>query len=359
MGKRQARGDDKALSVLKRAARHSRDGKTVTLTFGTNEFLALLLNWACHTLSVGVHWFSLVAMDHKLHHALLHSPLRRHTLLLPRVRQNLTITKLNVIGERQRFGLFALEAGYNVLHSDADAWWIRDPWSLLAAGDIVAERIWGKPLSVVNYWGAAICTGFYFLRSTPAVILLARQVQSEIVRKRARQPAWQASDQYFINVLLHQYGVEWAGARMASMSSMASRFTDHNSSIGLVTTPVGSLRLVMLSHSRVPRACPMLSPAELSSLAQPHGARGGRVAGKARWWRSLLTTAVALHCFPPDTQAPGEKRAIFMGHPKHTNAEQIFAMHQRLWLLRRAADSISGLERTDELCSPAPAPAGK
>ena len=62
------------------------------------------------------------------------------------------------------------------------------------AGDIVAERIWGKPLSVVRAWGAGICTGFYYLRSTAAVIAVAREVQAEIVRKRQRQPDWQVSD---------------------------------------------------------------------------------------------------------------------------------------------------------------------
>eukprot|EP00965_Chrysotila_dentata_P262756 6214664-Pleurochrysis_carterae.AAC.1 len=45
-----------------------------------------------------------------------------HVVLLPRVAQSLvTITKLNVIGERQRFGVAVLNAGFSVLHADADA----------------------------------------------------------------------------------------------------------------------------------------------------------------------------------------------------------------------------------------------
>jgi len=38
--------------------------------------------------------------------------------------------------------------------------------------DVVAERIWGKPLLVVGSWGAAICTGFYCLRHSAATIEL-------------------------------------------------------------------------------------------------------------------------------------------------------------------------------------------
>ena len=140
-------------------------------------------------------------MDSALHSSLLRRPhLNAHVALLP---GNRSISKLNVIGERQRFGLRALEAGLNVVHSDADALWLRDPSPLFVGGDVVAERIWGKPSSVVKAWGAGLCTGFYFLRATRAVQALARTVRDEIDRKRARQPTWQASDQYFVNVVLH------------------------------------------------------------------------------------------------------------------------------------------------------------
>ena len=76
-----------------------------------------------------------------------------------------TISKLNVIGERQRFGLRVLEAGYNVLFADLDNIFLKSPEPLLRDGDIIGERIWGRPLSLVRKWGAAICTGFYFVRS--------------------------------------------------------------------------------------------------------------------------------------------------------------------------------------------------
>jgi hypothetical protein len=97
--------------VLRRASRHARDGRTVALVFGTKDFDALLTNWACHALSLGVRWFVLVAMDRELYASFTgRKSLRRHTVLLPRVRAgNVTLTKLNVIGERQRYGLRALE----------------------------------------------------------------------------------------------------------------------------------------------------------------------------------------------------------------------------------------------------------
>ena len=110
-------------------------------------------------------------------------------LLLPRVASGATVvSKLNVIGERQRFGLRVLEAGFNILFADLDAIFLRSPAPLLASGDIIGERIWGRPISVVRRWGAGICTGFYFVRSSSAAVELAREIQSRVAAKAAAAP---------------------------------------------------------------------------------------------------------------------------------------------------------------------------
>eukprot|EP00966_Prymnesium_polylepis_P326187 7382103-Prymnesium_polylepis.1 len=197
------------LALLTRAARSAPGGGTVALVFGTADFLELLLNWACHALRAGVRWFVLVAMDAQLHSALAATPLHGQTLYLPRARDgSIVIDKMSIIGERQRFGLRVLEAGLSIVHSDADALWLRDPWPVLRAGDVVsdratltAERIWGKPPSVVRSWGAAICTGFYYMRSGAPAIALAREVQRQITERTTSTPSWQASDQLVINTV--------------------------------------------------------------------------------------------------------------------------------------------------------------
>lgn len=127
------------------------------------------------------------------------------SLVLPRVASGATeINKLTVIGERQRFGLRVLEAGFNVLFADLDAIFLRSPEPLLRDGDIIGERIWGRPRNVVKKWGAAICTGFYFVRATSANVAIFRKTHFLIAEKRQRQPKWQASDQWAINNALDQ-----------------------------------------------------------------------------------------------------------------------------------------------------------
>lgn len=346
--------DAAARRVLRRAAKSSADGATVALVFATAEFVELLLNWACFALGAGVRWFVLVAMDASLFATLSASPARRHAVLLPRVAGgNVTIDKLSVIGERQRFGAAVLASGLNVVHSDADALWLRDPSPLLAGSDIVAERIWGKPLSVVKDWGAAVCTGFYYLRAGAGTLSVANAVAAQVAAKHARHPGWQTSDQLYLNLVLHRLGVRWAcaargassaGCKMGAFDSMHTRFYDTNGTVGTVGavgtvggTRVsaadgahGPLRILMLAHAHAARACPVLNVAERARLAS-----GGRLGGKPALWRLLLQRAFVLHCFPPGGEAkPGEKRTVFMGHPKHTAAELAFQRQQGLWRLR-------------------------
>ena len=103
------------LDQIKSLASHSAGGETIALIFGTSDFEALLTNWACHAKRIGVRWFALVAMDAQLHTSLLRQPsLRDHAVLLQNIIGNVNITKLNVIGERQRFGLRVLEQGISV-----------------------------------------------------------------------------------------------------------------------------------------------------------------------------------------------------------------------------------------------------
>lgn len=207
------------LRVLQRAASHSADGKTVALVFATNDFAELVLNWCLTAVRAGVRWFTVVAMDESLRSLLVSGGGDAPAVLLPRAQQGVPITKLNIIGERQRFGVQVLAAGLNVVHADADALFLRDPGPLLAEGDIVASRIWGKPLSVVRKWGAGVCTGFYFLRASNATVAFAKRVQRAVAAKAASHAAsWQQSDQYFVNTLLDAMGVAWAAGKMASMA---------------------------------------------------------------------------------------------------------------------------------------------
>jgi len=324
-----------ALKVFRRAASEAWDQRTVIMLFATADFKDLAINWAQASRLIGIRNFVLVAMDPELGQIL-----QKFTdppgLLLPRVASGaVKIEKLNVIGERQRFGLRVLEAGFNVLFADLDAIFLKSPAPLLEDGDIIGERIWGRPISVVKKWGAGICTGFYFVRSQSRVIEIFRKTHFLIAEKRKRQPRWQASDQWAINHAVDAQVVEWeTGEKMKPISDMHTKFYDNASHVG--HTKLIRTKFVVLPHVYVARSCPILK----------HGASKPPASDKAemkKWklWRHLLDTSYVLHCFPPDSMPcpklkHGEKgcdKSVIMGSAVHIHGEVVFDQRQGLWFM--------------------------
>ena len=328
---------DAALAIVRRAVKASWDGNTVILLFATSDFMDLALNFMQAATALDVRNFVLVAMDRKLAEILNRFD-QPPAVMLPRLASGaVRITKLNVIGERQRFGLRVLERGFNVLFMDLDAIMVRSPAPLLTDGDIIGERIWGRPKSIVSKWGAAICTGFYFVRSNPRTIAIFRQTHARIVAKRRKMPRWQASDQWAINHAIDDQGVAWeSGERMQPVSDMHTKFYDNESHVGF-TTALRS-KFVVLPHKRVARSCPILSK---YGLARPPASEPSEVS-KWKIWKRLLDDAYVLHCFPPNsmpcpTLKHGEEgcdKSVIMGHATHIKGEVEFDRAQGMWFMR-------------------------
>ena len=70
--------------------------------------------------------------------------------------------------------LSLLKEGFDVVMSDVDAIWLRNPMPALGVtADVAFQRICYLPNPVVRYWGFATCSGFVFFRATPGGPALA------------------------------------------------------------------------------------------------------------------------------------------------------------------------------------------
>ena len=353
-----------ALKIFRRAAAASWDRKTVIMLFATGDFFDLMVNWAQAARLQGITNFVLVAMDQKLGDVLARFD-APPGLLLPRVASGaVKISKLNVILERQRFGLRVLEAGYNVLFVDLDAILLRSPEPLLRDGDIIGERIWGRPRAIVKIWGAAICTGFYFVRSTPSTIAIMSKSVNTIIHKRRTQPSWQASDQWAINHAINDQVVQWesgacslatqpcrsplaarrsrsplitrhsprttrshlSGTTMKPINDFNTKFYENDSHVG--HTKLLRAKFVVLPHVAVARSCPILKHGAAEPPKEEKVERR-----KFGLWQHLLKTSHVLHCFPPESM-PEDKRVV-MGSKEHIHGEVVFDQRQGLWFMAR------------------------
>jgi len=107
---------------------------------------------------------------------------------------------------------------------------------------------------------------------------------------------------------------------------------------GCTPPPDSQLRLVMLPHAHVPRACPVVQ-------AKDHAAARS---AKTRLFAEMVATSYVLHCFPPGGQPPTSDHShIFMGHPRRTAAEERFLRRVGLWRLR---ESWKGTPTDSAMC---------
>ncbi|CAM9806051.1 unnamed protein product [Ectocarpus sp. 8 AP-2014] len=142
-----------------------------------------------------------------------------------------------------------LNAGQDVLMSDADAIWLGDPTDDLASdvyldSNVVASRaVMTFPL--YHKWGATICMGFAFFRAGGNAIQAFMTVVEEIANEMQ-------NDQMAVNEALDKLDVVWD-----PMSDM--NFTDNTRpGTGVIESITGdgdSLKVTLLPHNKYTRSC--------------------------------------------------------------------------------------------------------
>jgi hypothetical protein len=224
-----------------------------------------------------------------------------------------TVRPASVPNTRHRFWLErfdslarCLEVG-DILHSDADAFWLSPPWELLAesADDLVFSREFGIPRSLVRKWGFVLCCGWFAARSTPATRAFFGHWRALTARRM--------DDQLALNELLAGLGAVWTPARCG----------DHNAARCTVSVDGHRLSILVLDHETITRDPPYAAGNAL--IAHPYFER--------QFFRSYVDL---LHALFDETGGLGK-----VAFPRHeagqpeAKARDISTFHALEWLLSR------------------------
>ena len=134
----------------------------IILTFANESYQRQVLNWAQGMARCRVRNYLVIALDQTTHDFLLQHGIP--TVLLPfggTDRHTISPFRFNVLTE-------ILNLGYDLIHSDADAFWIKDPipeYFTDSSYDMMFSQGTAFPRSVFRQWGFVLCTGFYWSRS--------------------------------------------------------------------------------------------------------------------------------------------------------------------------------------------------
>lgn len=175
-------------------------GRLVVVTTGSTSALSLVLNWVTHAQRVGVTNALVLCMDRALHRRLTALGTAGFDDSGNMARWNQT----HIMRPMQRIFLERFVAittliigGYDVVHSDADCIFLRDPRPFLMAlpADVhmAAQRDLYPELMLEAMGGYAACMGFLYLRSDE---LVARFLEDALHRAQASAYRTNALFQY-------------------------------------------------------------------------------------------------------------------------------------------------------------------
>ncbi|CAM9906685.1 unnamed protein product, partial [Ectocarpus fasciculatus] len=156
-----------------------------------------------------------------------------------------------------------VNAGHDVILSDADALWLADPMKdfslpIIRESSIVASR-GGFPHDLAHQWGSTMCMGFIFFRAAGKRIGEFVAVMNELVLKNA-------NDQVSVNKAAKNLGIVWdkKGSDMRYEKSLAFGGGTIDSLVDDESRP---FRVTLLPHSTYPRICEKTPISETTRVA--------------------------------------------------------------------------------------------
>ncbi len=166
------------------------------IVFANYDYLNVLENWLAAIKKLDINNYVIISLDNKLHKYLkkknINSRLRPCELDLGK----LWIHRVDIVLE-------LLEEGYDVIHSDADAVWIRNPQPFLKelSYDMIFSQgtIW--PPDIHEKWGFVLCCGFFMIRSNDNTRLFVKRLADRVREDK--------DDQVSCNRLLQEDGLTW------------------------------------------------------------------------------------------------------------------------------------------------------
>jgi hypothetical protein len=282
---------------LRRQATHLQTDKQIAVTFISSEYLGVGRIWLAAMKHLGLSNYLVIAGD----------PQARDTLagwgaphvearLLPRAsscdyvsRAGFSAKGLAMTALKFPVVRALLESGLDVVLSDADAMWLRDPVSHLQA-DIAFQRVCYFPSPVADFWGFAACSGFVFVRASQGCVRLLDDCIQE-------QTAVQ-SDQLALNLALLEAGSTWdASAAEESTRPLAANERLRNDFVAKSRVGIGGridrygLKLLALPHHQFWRHAWVPAAADEMVICHPNSPKNDIEKQK-----SLAALGFPLHC---------------------------------------------------------------
>jgi hypothetical protein len=224
------------------------------MTSSTDEYFPVFMNWLVyfHEMCPSVANIYFICLD-----TVIEKKLSSYGLTCAHV-YHFSGAHADIWLVRTRLTHSLLAQGFDVLLTDADALWLRNPFPLIEAhldADIVSSR--GLfPENVSKVLGAALCMGFIYVKASAHTATLWGEVAAHMARQTTRD------DQRDVNVLLLSLGLHYPTKPTYIGSTEYSKgyFQHHNH----------NYRVTLLPHVLFRRVCDQERMTDIHSAVVAH-----------------------------------------------------------------------------------------
>lgn len=133
---------------------------TIIITFGDYNYKDVIVYWANKMKQLNIHNFLVIALDDEAFEYFKSNSISCILRPFKGDLGDLWVFRMDVFNE-------ILNYGYNIIHSDADAIWLRDVTDYLTSHDhdMLFSQGTIYPVDVFSQWGFVLCCGLFYCRS--------------------------------------------------------------------------------------------------------------------------------------------------------------------------------------------------
>jgi len=150
--------------------------------------------------------------------------------------------------------------GSDVIFSDGDAIWLKDPTSYISKlnllnpqPQLIASRAW-YPQRLFKKWGASLCMGFIYFKAGPFTLDFTNTMIEDL-HLQMKVNDTKPDDQVAANYILDQWNITWPRKMVVGANSIPD--------IGTVNRNSTAYKIVLLPHSQFMRKCHAMTSGEI------------------------------------------------------------------------------------------------
>ena len=228
--------DDFLLFKYERSLQYMKK-KLLILVFANYNYLPVLENWLEAMNILGIKNIVVISLDKEIHNHLSKQNIRSSYRAC-----ELDLNKLWI--HRVKICLEFMEQGYDIIHSDADAVWLKDPLEYLS--NIKQDMIFSQgtfwPKDVHTEWGFVLCCGFFYIKNNASTLAFMNDLYKRVKEDK--------DDQVSCNRLLMQSNIKW---NVSNPYILKYRDVEFVCSEQLMIGTSKNLTIAVLPHSKFQR----------------------------------------------------------------------------------------------------------